>query len=81
MLYTIYHAREYAEDLAKNSNLMKKRGDSVWDTYEKAKKYAGSSDCYLVFGVEADWDTDTTYAKSPLVNFKRLTKPCKIVSI
>ncbi len=81
MLFTIYHAREYSEDLAKNPNLFKKKGDSVWKTFEEAKKYAGAGDCYLVLGVEADWIKDTTYAKSNLVNFKRLTRDCKIVKI
>lgn len=81
MLYTIYHHRDYSEDLAKNSSLTVKKGASVWQTFENAKKYAGAGDCYLVFGVDADWKKDTTWAKSQLVNFRLLTKECKIIKI
>jgi hypothetical protein len=63
MIYTIGHAESYERYFREQGNPSKLGrekdydGGSVWKTFEDAKPYA--TEGYSVYGVLANWDTDT----------------------
>jgi hypothetical protein len=69
MIYTIGHTESYLKGFAqaeeKGIPLMKKgrtkdySGGSVWKTYEEAEAHAIVRGPYSVWGVMADWETET----------------------
>lgn len=73
MIYTIGHTESYekylneqGEDCKKSGPTPGYRGGSVWKTREDAQEYLdeyGMED-YSVYGVLADWDTETRYDDS-----------------
>jgi len=68
MIYTIGHTESYLRYFAEQSTPQKKGrydgycGGSVWQTYDEAKRHVFNIG-FSVFGVMADWETETAPSK------------------
>lgn len=69
MIYTIGRTKNYERYLDEYSRPRKLgrtkryRGGSVWDTREKAQRYADKYPGYRVYGVLAEWNNQTEPSK------------------
>ena len=69
MIYTIGHTESYLRYFAEQSTPQKKGlcdgyfGGSVWQTYDEAKRHALLDIGFSVFGIMADWETETSPTK------------------
>lgn len=82
MLYTIGNTESYTRYLAQYGAECKKAvGGSVWRTYREASKYLKGErkdDEYSVYGVDANWDTDTEPTE---YKWHSLNKDCRIIEL
>jgi hypothetical protein len=76
MIYTIGKTELY-EQYFKERRTVKKQGrtkdypgGSVWQTREEAEKCCSKG--YSVYGVEADWERDTTYSDAVIDDMKKI---------
>ena len=78
MIYTYGRTNSYELWMKKHPDLQKDIGGSVWETKAEAEDYlqsSGQEDLYSVYGVDADWDADTTEAEQPDATWRELTRP------
>lgn len=61
MIYTIGYTKSYEEYFERFPDPAKAAGGSVWKTREAAEVHA--KDGFSVYGVSADWQTDTKPTK------------------
>jgi hypothetical protein len=62
MIFTIGKIEVYEKYLASDNNAAKRRGGSVWETYDGAFAYLTRVNLigeFKVYGVDADWEKDT----------------------
>ena len=79
MLYTLGKKEIYEERMASDEGLSKGISGSVWESFEKAKKYRDlKANKFGLYGVLADWSED---AKDIGKDFRYLTKAGKLVFI
>ena len=57
MIYTVGNTNNYMEYFKEQKQPQKAIGGSVWKTREEALRFCKNG--FSVFGVMADWDTDT----------------------
>ncbi len=83
MIYTIGHTENYEQAFLNNDVVIKKgktenyEGGSVWKTYEEAER--NKPEDFSVYGVLADWKTDTSPNESN--NWNDLLVNSKLVQI
>ena len=62
MIYTLGYKESYEHFFSRNGYPRKAVGGSVWRTYRQAKRFCSNG--YRVYGVIANWGTDTKSSKT-----------------
>lgn len=84
MIYTVGLRDNYERYLDNNPDLEKAAGGTVWKSFREVSEYLyGTPFGYLynIYGVMADWETDTKESKVEGARFRDLTRDAKIVRI
>lgn len=79
MIYTVGLKRIYEEYIDKDPVAAKDAGGSVWETYEDAKQYKRFG--YDVYGVDANWDTETKVLERDDCDWRELARPARLIRL
>ena len=87
MIYTLGHKQAYLGAIASEGRIKKLgkgivegqpySGGSVWETFEEAQQVLRFNPGFMVFGVDADWKTDTEPEKN--ASFHNLLRDAWII--
>jgi len=83
MIYTLGRIDVYEKYMASDPNAAKRKGGSVWETYDKvfAYLYMGTlHDDFKIYGVEADWNDDTEFEEGA-EGWRALKRNAKLIKL
>ena len=83
MIYTIGKINVYEKYIASDADAAKRKGGSVWETYNEAFLYAFRSNIlneFKVYGVDADWVKDTKSERGAM-GWRALKRNAKLIKV